>query len=107
MDDISTVAAAWRWIGTRRANCARSVRVRGVAADSVAGIAAEEAILGRRWNEAAVERVQIARTNARCRSAIIGVPPNTGRRVAKSLVDKFLWERRRRRLEDCRTSRSA
>jgi xanthine dehydrogenase small subunit len=57
-------------------------------------LAAEDAILGRRWNDATVEHVQAAlhrtlepigdhRGSAEYRLA-----------VAKSLVAKFLWERR-------------
>jgi xanthine dehydrogenase small subunit len=95
MDDISTVAAAmamdWDASG-------RIARVRfafgGVAAIPLRALAAEEAILGQRWNDAAVERAQAAldqtldpisdhRGSAEYRLA-----------VAKSLVAKFLWERR-------------
>ena len=66
----------------------------GVAAVPLRALAAEEAILGQRWNDAAVERVQAAlgrtldpigdhRGSAEYRLA-----------VAKSLIAKFLWERR-------------
>ena len=96
MDDISTVAAAHgHGLGLRRAeSSALRFAFGGVAAIPLRAIAAEEAILGQRWNDAAVERVQAAldrtlepisdhRGSAEYRLA-----------VAKSLVDKFLWERR-------------
>jgi xanthine dehydrogenase small subunit len=66
----------------------------GVAAIPLRALAAEDAILGQRWNDAAVERAQAAldrtiepigdhRGSAEYRLA-----------VSKSLVAKFLWERR-------------
>jgi xanthine dehydrogenase small subunit len=95
MDDISTVAAAMAmdWDGSGRISRARFA-FGGVAAIPLRAVTAEEAILGQRWNEAAVERVQAAldrtlepigdhRGSAAYRLA-----------VAKSLVGKFLWERR-------------
>jgi xanthine dehydrogenase small subunit len=95
MDDISTVAAAMAmdWDGK-----GKIARVRfafgGVAAVPLRASAAEDAVLGQRWNDAAVERAQAAlgrtlqpmgdhRGSAEYRLA-----------VSKSLVAKFLWERR-------------
>ena len=95
MDDISTVAAGMAMDWDAAGGIAR-VRFAfgGVAAFPWRALAAEAAILGRRWNDAAVERVQAAldgtiqpigdhRGSAEYRLA-----------VAKSLVAKFLWERR-------------
>jgi xanthine dehydrogenase small subunit len=93
MDDISTVAAgmAMDWDGK-----GKIARVRftfgGVAAIPLRASAAEDAVLGQRWNDAAVERAQAAldrtlqpmsdhRGSAEYRLA-----------VSKSLVAKFLWE---------------
>jgi len=95
MDDISTVAAgmAMDWDGK-----GKIARVRfafgGVAAIPLRASAAEDAVLGQRWNDAAVEHAQAAldrtlrpmsdhRGSAEYRLA-----------VSKSLVAKFLWERR-------------
>jgi xanthine dehydrogenase small subunit len=95
MDDISTVGAAMAmdWDGQ-----GKIARVRfafgGVAAVPLRASAAEDAVLGQRWNDAAVERAQAAlhrtlqpmgdhRGSAEYRLA-----------VSKSLVAKFLWERR-------------
>jgi len=95
MDDISTVAAAMAmdWDASGKISRARFA-FGGVAAIPLRALAAEEAVLGRRWNDAAVEHVQGAldqtlqpigdhRGSADYRLA-----------VAKSLVAKFLWERR-------------
>jgi xanthine dehydrogenase small subunit len=95
MDDISTVAAALAmdWDASGRIARARFA-FGGVAAIPLRVVAAEEAMLGQRWNEAAVERAQAAldrtiqpigdhRGSAEYRLA-----------VSKSLLAKFLWERR-------------
>jgi xanthine dehydrogenase small subunit len=95
MDDISTVAAAMAidWDSAGRIARGRFA-FGGVAAIPIRAIAAEEAIVGHRWNDTAVERVQAAldrtlepisdyRGSAEYRLA-----------VSKSLVAKFLWERR-------------
>jgi xanthine dehydrogenase small subunit len=99
MDDISTVAAAMAmdWDAAGRIARARFA-FGGVAPVPLRALAAEEAVIGshggQRWNDAAVERVQAAldqsldpigdhRGSAEYRLA-----------VAKSLVAKFLWERR-------------
>jgi xanthine dehydrogenase small subunit len=95
MDDISTVAAAMAMDWDASGKIARArFAFGGVAGIPLRAMAAEEAVLGQRWNEAAVERVQGAidrtlspisdhRGSAEYRLA-----------VAKSLVAKFLWERR-------------
>jgi len=95
MDDISTVAAAMAMDWDSSASVAR-VRFAfgGVAAIPMRALEAEEAILGRRWNEAAVERAQAALVRA--------VAPISDHRgsaeyrlaVSKSLLAKFLWDRR-------------
>jgi xanthine dehydrogenase small subunit len=95
IDDISTVAAAMAmdWDSSGRIARARFA-FGGVAAIPLRALAAEETILGQRWNEAAVQRAQAAldrtlepigdhRGSAEYRLA-----------VSKSLVAKFLWERR-------------
>jgi xanthine dehydrogenase small subunit len=95
MDDISTVAAAMAmdWDGSGRIARARFAWG-GVAAVPMRTVAAEDAVIGHRWNDAAVERAQAAlertirpigdhRGSAEYRLA-----------VAKSLIAKFLWERR-------------
>jgi xanthine dehydrogenase small subunit len=95
MDDISTVAAcmAIDWDESGRVNrCGFAFN--GVAAVPLRAATAEEVVVGQRWNEAAVERAQAAldrtlkpisdhRGSAEYRLAI-----------AKSLVSKFLWDRR-------------
>ena len=66
----------------------------GVAATPIRAIAAEEAILRRRWNEDTMERVQ-----AILDDMIDPISDHRGsadyrREVAKSLVEKFWWESR-------------
>jgi xanthine dehydrogenase small subunit len=95
MDDISTVAAAMAmdWDGSGRVVRARFAWG-GIAAVPMRTVAAEDAVIGHRWNDAAVERAQSAvertiqpigdhRGSAEYRLA-----------VARSLITKFLWERR-------------
>jgi len=93
MDDISTVAAsmAMDWNEDGRISRARFA-FGGMAATPVRATDAESAIVGQRWNELAVERVQniLGRT----------LKPISDHRgsaeyrleVAKSLVEKFWWE---------------
>jgi len=99
MDDISTVAAAMAmdWDASGRIARARFA-FGGVAAIPMRATAAEDAVIverwSRRWNEAAVERVQAALDRT--------IQPISDHRgsaeyrlaVSKSLVAKFLWERR-------------
>jgi len=95
MDDISTVAAAMAmdWDASGRISRARFA-FGGVAAVPLRALGAEEAVLGQRWNDAAVERVQNALDKT--------LQPISDHRgsadyrlaVAKSLIAKFLWERR-------------
>ena len=95
MDDISTVAAAMAmdWDASGRIARARFA-FGGVAAIPMRATAAEESVIDQRWNDAAVERAQAAlertieplsdhRGSAQYRLA-----------VSKSLIAKFLWERR-------------
>ncbi|HEY2845791.1 MAG TPA: xanthine dehydrogenase small subunit, partial [Bryobacteraceae bacterium] len=98
MDDISTVAAcmAMDWDESGRKDRIDRCRFafNGVAAVPLRAGAAEEAVAGQRWDEAAAERAQAAldrtlqpisdhRGSAEYRLA-----------VAKSLIEKFLWDRR-------------
>jgi xanthine dehydrogenase small subunit len=95
MDDISTVAACMAMDWDESGNLAQCrFAFNGVAAVPMRATAAEEAVMGQRWNEAAVERAQAAldrtlrpisdhRGSAEYRLA-----------VAKSLLAKFLWHRR-------------
>jgi xanthine dehydrogenase small subunit len=95
MDDISTVAAAMAmdWDAAGRVARARFA-FGGVAPIPLRVAAAEAATLGQRWNDTAVERVQAALGRS--------IEPISDHRgsaeyrlaVAKSLVAKFLWERR-------------
>jgi xanthine dehydrogenase small subunit len=95
LDDISTVAAAIAVDIDPDGRVARSrFAFGGMAATPVRVTAAEDATLGREWNESAVERVQ----------HIIGatMAPMTDHRgsreyrlqVCQSLVEKFWWESR-------------
>ena len=95
MDDISTVAAgfAMDWNSAGRITRARFV-FGGVAAVPLRVEAAEESVLGERWNEAAVSRVQsiLAR-------ALKPISDHRGSAeyrvaVAQRLIEKFWWERR-------------
>jgi xanthine dehydrogenase small subunit len=94
VDDISTVAAGISMDLDSVSRVTRAVfAFGGVAAVPLRVYAAEEAALGQRWNQAAVERVQsvLERT----------LKPISDHRgsaeyrveVAKSLVEKFWWER--------------
>jgi xanthine dehydrogenase small subunit len=95
MDDISTVAAAMamNWDAAGRISRARFA-FGGVAAVPLRALAAEEAIRGQRWDDRAVERAQAALDKT--------LQPISDHRgsadyrlaVAKSLIAKFLWERR-------------
>jgi xanthine dehydrogenase small subunit len=95
MDDISTVAAAMAIDWDKSGKIARArFAFGGVAAVPMRAFAAEQSIIGRRWNEAAVERAQAALEKAL--DPISDHRGSAGYRmaVAKSLVAKFLWERR-------------
>jgi len=95
MDDISTVAAAMAMDWDASGKIARArFAFGGVAAIPLRVLAAEEAMVGQRWNDTAVEGAQ----------EVLGhtLEPISDHRgsadyrlaVAKSLVAKFLWERR-------------
>jgi len=94
LDDISTVSAA---MAMDRDPGGRVRRARfafgGVAATPLRVIEAEEAVTGQPWTEAAVERVQriLDRTLAPISDARGSAAYRT--QVAKSLVEKFFWER--------------
>jgi xanthine dehydrogenase small subunit len=95
MDDISTVAAAMAmdWDSAGRVARARFA-FGGVAPIPLRATAAEESIIGQRWNEAAVEHVQAAL--GRTLKPISDHRGSAEYRleVSKILVTKFLWERR-------------
>jgi xanthine dehydrogenase small subunit len=93
MDDISTVAAAF---SADVDGSGRVTRPRfafgGVAKVPLRVYAAEESMLGERWNETSVERVQTV-----LESTLHPIGDHRGsaeyrREVAKSLVEKFRWE---------------
>jgi xanthine dehydrogenase small subunit len=95
MDDISTVAAAMAldWDASGKISLARFA-FGGVAAIPMRATAAEEAVIGKRWNDAAVERAQAA-----LERSIEPIGDHRGSAeyrlaVAKSLLAKFLWEQR-------------
>jgi xanthine dehydrogenase small subunit len=95
MDDISTVAAAMAMDWDAAGKIARArFAFGGVAAIPLRAVSAEETVLGQRWNEAAVERAQ-----ASLHRTLAPISDHRGSAeyrlaVAKSLVAKFLWERR-------------
>ena len=94
VDDISTVAAAFSMDQDGAGRVTRAVfAFGGVAAVPLRVYAAEEAVLGERWNQAAVERVQAA-----LQRTLKPIGDHRGSaeyrlEVAKSLVEKFWWER--------------
>lgn len=95
LDDISTVAAAMAldWDAAGRVTRARFA-FGGVAATPIRVAEAEEALIGRLWNGAAVERVQ-----AILDRTLRPISDHRGsaeyrREVAKSLVEKFWCESR-------------
>ncbi len=99
MDDISTVAAAMAmdWDASGRIARARFA-FGGVAAVPLRALEAEDAVIdphwGQRWNDAAVERAQAALDRT---IAPIGDHRGSAEyrlAVSKSLLAKFLWERR-------------
>jgi xanthine dehydrogenase small subunit len=95
MDDISTVAAGMSmdWDGAGRITRARFA-FGGVASTPLRMLEAEEAILGERWGQPAIERVQaILDRTLRPLSDHRG-SAEYRRAVAGSLVEKFWWERR-------------
>src|ERR1700678_3264733 len=94
MDDISTVAAAMAmdWDASGRISRARFA-FGGVAGIPLRATAAEESVIGHRWNDAGVERAQAALDRT-----ISPISDHRGSAeyrlaVAKSLIAKFLWER--------------
>jgi xanthine dehydrogenase small subunit len=95
MDDISTVASAMAMDWDASGKIARArFAFGGVAAVPLRALAAEEAVLDHRWNHSAVERAQEALD--RTIQPIGDHRGSAGYRlaVAKSLLAKFLWERR-------------
>jgi xanthine dehydrogenase small subunit len=93
MDDISTVAAAFSADvdGSGRVTRARFA-FGGVAKVPLRVYAAEESMLGERWNETSVERVQSMLENTLRPIGDHRGSAEYRREVAKSLVAKFRWE---------------
>jgi xanthine dehydrogenase small subunit len=95
MDDISTVAAAMAMDWDASGKIARArFAFGGVAEVPMRALAAEQSIVGHRWNDASVERAQEA-----LEKTLDPISDHRGSgeyrlAVAKSLVAKFLWERR-------------
>jgi xanthine dehydrogenase small subunit len=95
IDDISTVAAALAMDLDRSGKVARACfAFGGVAAIPLRAAAAEEAVIGQRWNEAAVERAAAA-----LHRTLTPISDHRGSAeyriaVAASLLSKFLWEQR-------------
>jgi xanthine dehydrogenase small subunit len=94
MDDISTVAAAMAldWDASGKITRARFA-FGGVAAIPWRVTQAEEAVLGQRWNDAAVERAQAALDRTLDPISDHRGSADYRLEVAKSLLAKFLWER--------------
>jgi xanthine dehydrogenase iron-sulfur cluster and FAD-binding subunit A len=93
MDDISTVAAGFSADVDASGRVTRArFAFGGVAAVPLRVFAAEESMLGERWNETSVDRVQSV-----LESTLHPIGDHRGsaeyrREVAKSLVGKFCWE---------------
>ncbi len=95
MDDISTVAVAMAmdWDSSGKVARARFA-FGGVAAIPMRAVLAEETIVGQRWNDAAVERAQAALDRTLAPISDHRGSAEYRLAVAKSLIAKFLWERR-------------
>jgi xanthine dehydrogenase small subunit len=93
MDDISTVTAAMALglDGSGRVSQARFA-FGGVAPVPTRALAAEEAVIGRPWNQAAIERAQAALDRTLAPISDHRGSAEYRREVAKSLVEKFWWE---------------
>lgn len=93
MDDISTLAAGFSIELDARG---RVIRARfafgGVAATPVRVYAAEEAILGERWNKTSIKRVQAALERVLSPIGDHRGSADYRREAAKSLIEKFCWE---------------
>lgn len=95
MDDISTVAAAMAITLDARGEVENArFAFGGVAATPVRSLEAEDAVLGRAWNPAAVQRAQAA-----LERTLRPISDHRGSgqyrlEVAKSLIEKFWWEQR-------------
>ena len=94
LDDISTVVAgmAMDWDSEERVRRARFV-FGGVGPTPLRVAEAESAVVGQRWGEAAIDRVQ--RILDRTLTPISDLRGSKEYRldVSKSLVEKFSWER--------------
>ena len=94
LDDISTVAAAMA-VSLDAAGRVTQARFAfgGVAATPLRAVSAEEAATGRTWNQATVERVQAALDHMLTPISDHRGSAEYRKEVAKSLVEKFWWER--------------
>jgi len=93
MDDISTVAAcmAMDWDASGRVERCQ-IAFNGVGPVPLRATAAEDALVGQRWNEAAVERAQAALDRTLHPIADHRGSAEYRLAVAKSLIGKFLWD---------------
>jgi len=93
LDDISTVAAAMS-LDVDAAGRVKQARFGfgGVAATPLRAIAAEEAVIGRVWSMAAVERAQAALDRTLKPISDHRGSAEYRKEAAKSLVEKFWWE---------------
>jgi len=93
MDDISTVAAGFAADLDLNGRVTRArFAFGGVAATPLRIYAAEEAILGERWNKATIKRVQSALENALNPIGDHRGSAEYRREIANSLIEKFCWE---------------
>jgi xanthine dehydrogenase small subunit len=96
MDDITTVAAGFSMSCDAAGNVQSAVfALGGVAAVPMRVFAAEEAVLGQKWDLAAVRRVQAAFERVLQPMSDHRGSAEYRRAVAKSLVEKFWWESRK------------
>jgi len=95
MDDISTLAAGFSADvdGTGRVTRARFC-FGGVSAVPLRVYAAEEAILGERWSESSVKRVQSVLEGALQPLSDHRGTADYRREVAKALIEKFWWDQK-------------
>jgi xanthine dehydrogenase small subunit len=93
LDDISTVAAAMS-LDLDSAGRVKQARFAfgGVAPTPLRAVAAEEAVIGRVWNMAAVERAQAALDRTLNPISDHRGSAEYRKEAAKSLVEKFWWE---------------
>ena len=93
MDDISTLAAGFSIELDRRERVIRArFALGGVAPTPVRVYAAEEAVLGERWNKTSITRAQAALEEMLSPIGDHRGSADYRREAAKSLIEKFCWE---------------